>query len=259
MSTSSTGNSPLRLTASVDAFYDPDFTRDISHKMRVPEKIVINDHNLNGGHFDDPAIIAARTQASHTGPHDRLWMTVPERILVVGNESHMSGRGPLPEMKLENSMLGMNDNSTTNSSIPLQLSTPPHTLTLNEHTFPTVGDNNTDHNSYTNSRFPNSSHKKKRNVVLSGFTANEDVLEKSRKESVESPEYQSYFNSNNSVNDLSADESTVVLRRQVKALSRRVAAIELDNQHRHQREVLIYTLGVIYFVVKGFVWIHRQL
>ncbi|CAG2115964.1 unnamed protein product, partial [Medioppia subpectinata] len=114
-------------------------------------------------------------------------------------------------------------------------STRPHTLTLNEHTFPTVGDHNSDHNSYTNNR------------------------EKSRKESVESPEYQSYFNSNNSVNDLSADESIVVLRRQVKALSRRVSAKELDNQYRHQREVLIYTLGVIYFVVKGFVWIHRQL
>jgi hypothetical protein len=78
MSTSS-GNSPHRFSGSVDAFYDPDFTADISKKMRVPEKIMM-ETNSHYNHFDDPAIIAAKSQAS-----DRPnWMTVPERILVMG-------------------------------------------------------------------------------------------------------------------------------------------------------------------------------
>ncbi|CAG2184214.1 unnamed protein product, partial [Oppiella nova] len=145
-------------------------------------------------------------------------------------------------------MLGMSPDFTRNESSPIQLTTPPHTLSLGDHQFPGVGDTH-----YTTQNGPNraGSYKKKRNVALSGFASNEDslLLERSRKESLESPEYQSYFNSNASANDYS-DESTALLRRQVKALSRRVAAIELDNQHRHQREVFIYTIGVIYFLVK---------
>ncbi|CAG2183794.1 unnamed protein product, partial [Oppiella nova] len=134
MSTSS-GNSPHRFSGSVDAFYDPDFTADISKKMRVPEKIMI-ETNSHYNHFDDPAIIAAKSQGS-----DRPnWMTVPERILVMGNDSHMSGREPLPELKLENSMLGMSPDFTRNESSPIQLTTPPHTLSLGDHQFPGVGD-----------------------------------------------------------------------------------------------------------------------
>ena len=84
---SSAANSPHRFSGSVDAFYDPDFTADISKKMRVPERIVVDDKDINGQPFDDPAIIAAKKQAKGGpgGASDKpLWMTVPERILVIG-------------------------------------------------------------------------------------------------------------------------------------------------------------------------------
>jgi hypothetical protein len=60
-------------------------------------------------------------------------------------------------------------------------------------------------------------------------------------------------------NSSDINDESVLLRRQVKALSKRIAAIEIENQQRHQREVVIYTIGVIYFIIKGFVWIQRQL
>ena len=82
----------------------------------------------------------------------------------------MSGREPLPELKLENSMIGMSGDYTSNDSNSVQLSTPPHTLTLSEHTFPTVEDI---HQSSvaSNGALPKTWNitKKKRNVALSGF------------------------------------------------------------------------------------------
>ncbi|XP_054156478.1 transport and Golgi organization protein 11-like [Oppia nitens] len=270
----STGNSPHRFNAGpIDSFYDPDFTADISNKMRVPERIVIESNNT----LDDPAIIAAaKSQTYHN--NKPIWMTVPERILVVGNDSHMSGREQLPELKLENSMIGMGDGDYSSNGEPLaiHLTTPPHSLRLDEYLFPTAGDGpNVQSSATTNG--PNSrgstaasQQRLRRNVVLSGLATNDDDIEIARKESTnESPEYQSYYNSNQSMNDLSGDYTASgggggavepnQLRRQVRSLSRRVAAIELENQNRHQREVLVYTVGVIYFLIKGLFWIRRQL
>ena len=90
----------------------------------------------------------------------------------------MSGREPLPELKLENSMIGMSGDYASSDTNSVQLSTPPHTLTLNEHIFPTVEDN-TRNNLSTNGVPPKSWNiKKKRNVALSGFNnpSNEEDL-----------------------------------------------------------------------------------
>ena len=91
---SSAANSPHRFSGSVDAFYDPDFTADISKKMRVPERIVVDDKDMNGqslSQFDDPAIIAAkRGRGNGQGSDKPLWMSVPERILVMGSFDSLS-------------------------------------------------------------------------------------------------------------------------------------------------------------------------
>jgi hypothetical protein len=85
----------------------------------------------------------------------------------IGGESHASGREPLPEMKLENSILG----DTNNDLTLIQLTTPPHTITLNQHSFPTVDQIN-DFNLKDNSTNNKSLNKKKRNIALSGLTPN---------------------------------------------------------------------------------------
>lgn len=67
-------------------------------------------------------------------------------------------------------MHGMSGDNSNDISL-IQLSTPPYTLTLNEHSFPTVEDiNQLNINSYE----PNnkSFNKKQRNVVLSGLAPN---------------------------------------------------------------------------------------
>ena len=90
----------------------------------------------------------------------------------------MSGREPLPELKLENSMIGMSGDYSTSDFQSVQLSTPPHTLTLNQHTFPTVEDRNQT-NGPTNGHTRGQSNKKKRNIALSGFATasnNEDLI-----------------------------------------------------------------------------------
>ena len=77
---SSANNSPnKRYSSPIDTFYDPEFTTQISNKMRVPERIQVVE---NG--FDDPAIIAAKKQTNSSGK--QMWMHVPERILVAGKE-----------------------------------------------------------------------------------------------------------------------------------------------------------------------------
>ena len=88
----------------------------------------------------------------------------------------MSGREPLPELKLENSLIGMSGDYTTNESQSIQLTTPPHKLTLDEHTFPYVDDN---HSSVQSNGPVIKINKKKRNIALSGFantSATDDVL-----------------------------------------------------------------------------------
>jgi len=48
------------------------------------------------------------------------------------------------------------------------------------------------------------------------------------------------------------------LKRNVKLLSRKVNALERETAQRYQRDVLVYTLGIIYFVFKGFSWLNRR-
>jgi hypothetical protein len=77
---SSSANSPNhRFSGTIDSFYDPEFTADISNKMRVPNKIILNDGSLN-----DPAIIAAKKQTINSMEDKSFWMHVPERICLIG-------------------------------------------------------------------------------------------------------------------------------------------------------------------------------
>lgn len=67
--------SPTRFSGELDHFYDPNFTAEISHKMRVPKRIKVD------GDIDDDT-------NNHSHPvkpwNDKIEMHVPERILVIG-------------------------------------------------------------------------------------------------------------------------------------------------------------------------------
>jgi len=105
------------------SYYDPDFTVEISNRMRVPDKISLLPEGMN--HTDRNGY--PKTSESNE------WMRVPERILVAGGDKYAAGRPAPPEMKLESSIHGENFNNEH-----VQLMTPPRHLTLNEHSYPTV-------------------------------------------------------------------------------------------------------------------------
>lgn len=218
-------------------FYDADFTAEISNKMRVPERIQAAE---NG--FSDPAIVAAFPRRSEQQPP---WMHVPERIVVAGGDRHIEGREPLPEQRFESSIHG-----NVIQDPPIQLEAPPQVITLNQHTFPTVDESLT-------------KAKKKLNIELNGkssaddnFNENGDTFERDVQLSPPSA-YTTFMASNTSMGGTPGDEITH-LRKQIRILTRRINAIEVDNQHRHQREVVIYSLSAIYLVVKGLLWLHRN-
>lgn len=124
----SAANSPTHRINGFDgtAYYDPDFTVEISNKMRVPDKIsLMNDGDGSGSDRDS----RDRYTSNRHDPND--WMHVPDRILVAGGDKYAAGRAPLPEMKLESSMLGEDVHTD-------QMMTPPRHLTLNDHKYPSV-------------------------------------------------------------------------------------------------------------------------
>ncbi|XP_037093752.1 transport and Golgi organization protein 11-like [Pollicipes pollicipes] len=58
---------------------------------------------------------------------------------------------------------------------------------------------------------------------------------------------------------LSAGEELELLRRQLLKVNRRLMQIEVENQRRRSREVMLYTAGVAYFVMKVVLWMGRSL
>jgi len=67
---------------------------------------------------------------------------------------------------------------------------------------------------------------------------------------------QSNYTSN--VSKCDPNDEMAVLKRQLRALTRRITAIEIEQQHRQQREVVLYTIGVLYLVIKGAFWLNRH-
>ncbi|KAI1290338.1 Transport and Golgi organization protein 11 [Halotydeus destructor] len=230
---SNTGSPGHRSTGGFDgtAYFDPDFTVEISNKMRVPSKISVapddnqsrNEHNMDNARDNND------------------WMRVPERILVAGGDKYASGRPPPPEMKLESLMHGNNFHSE-----PVQLMTPPRHLTLNDHQYPTVEPENDLSSSEAERKYYKTPTK---DVNFSPVTKDFYGLE--------SPQ-DIYSNSVYGNNSLAGADDLTIIKRQVKALNRKLAALERENQQKYQRDVILYTLGIVYFVFKGFSWLNRR-
>ncbi|XP_023244838.1 transport and Golgi organization protein 11-like [Centruroides sculpturatus] len=210
-------SSPVHYFNSVGDHYDPEFTREISSKMLVPDRISVIGENS-----------AQLSERSHLlSEQQKLIMNVPERILVAGGDKHIGGREPLPELRLESNLM-------LNPFPGVQLSTPPHVITLDEHHYPSVVEK--------------SGESKTKSKRL--FTDSDVPVDQ---------EHQSPQGTNSTeITPHSPEEELALLRRQVKHLSRRVLTIEQDNQQRQQREIAIYSLGVIYFLLKGLIWLHKN-
>jgi hypothetical protein len=68
--------SPTRFSGDFDHFYDPNFTADISQKMRVPKRIKVGESD------DDQHNTESNLNAALA--NEKFDMHVPDRILVAG-------------------------------------------------------------------------------------------------------------------------------------------------------------------------------
>ena len=217
-------------------FYDPDFTVEISNRMRVPDKISVLPEEEMGSHGDQ----AERLTQGSKGKGSVDWMKVPDRIIVAGGDKHIAGRTPLPESKLESTMLGDDDLHLLSQTV--QMMTPPRTISLNQHQYPSIDDDN--RNNRGNHRSAPSSTRKSRGseeLLRSGL-----VLQDS------SPPSDPYFNTSfNNTSVIVSDDKDPV-RRQLRDLQRRVSSLERENRSRFSRELIWYTLGTVYLLMTWF-------
>lgn len=67
---------------------------------------------------------------------------------------------------------------------------------------------------------------------------------------------QSFYNTNTSMSAPGGEAA--LLKRHLNALSRRVTALESQNHSRYQRDVVLYTIGLVYVIVRGISWLNRR-
>lgn len=223
----SKAHSPTVFNGEADNFYDPNFTLDINKRMRVPKSI-----RVSGDYTEEEIADTNGSSWNQIVAGDKFEMHVPDRILVVGQEQHVGTRAPPREITLENAVLppeaGM-----------VRVQTPPRILTLDDHYFPAVDEE--EPNSYpteTKDSLSSKSH---------GQYSTETQIVREQ-----TPSYSALNVS------LPPSEEIQHLRRQVGKLNRRVMAIELEMLQRQQREKILYALTLTYLILKAFSWLTRN-
>lgn len=216
----SKASSPLRFAEAMDHYCDPNFTADISQKMRVPKQIKV------GGGGDD-------INVTRMSVPDKIDMHVPDRILVVGQEQHVGTKAPPRELILENSIMPPDPGL-------IRVQTPPRVITLDEYSFPAADDMPNMHDRSEEEFFP-SAHPKSVIPTELRLASRGDTPPVGA-----------------GGEGLTPAEEVLHLRKQMAKLNRRVMAIELDNLQRQQREKFLCALGIAYFLLKTVFWLSRS-
>ncbi|XP_067014367.1 transport and Golgi organization protein 11 [Anabrus simplex] len=217
--------SPTRISVEMDHFYDPNFTADISQKMRVPKRIKVT------GADDFDTANYNNTLANEK--LEKFDMHVPDRILVIGQDQHIGTKAPPRELVLEESVMPRDPGI-------VRVQTPPRVITLDNHFFPSA-----DEEPELNPGNP----EEKMVAVARPSQRVDPRLCMATREST--PPICS------GGEGLTTAEELAHLRRQMVKLNRRIMAVELDNLQRQQREKVLCALGVAYFVIKALLWMSR--
>ncbi|XP_034937346.1 transport and Golgi organization protein 11 isoform X2 [Chelonus insularis] len=222
--------SPAVFNGEVDNFYDQNY--EIKNKMKLPKTIRVGDE------YKDDDSGTNRATWNQAIPNEVLDMHMPDRILVVGHDQHIGLKAPPIEMTLENSVIPPEPEFT-------RVQTPPRVLTLGDHFFPTVDDDNID--DYMNTSDLNQSI-----PITNGSYMNEtQIVRRAARE--QTPVW------NNTLDvSLAPSEEIQHLRRQVGKLNRRVMAVELEMLQRQQRDKIFYAITIAYFFIKAFSWLTRN-
>uniref|UniRef100_A0A182VRS9 Mff-like domain-containing protein n=1 Tax=Anopheles minimus TaxID=112268 RepID=A0A182VRS9_9DIPT len=243
-------------------FQNAAFTYDISEQMRVPKRI-----RATGDYCDDQDLLPnGNGEINSWNYNNKIDMTVPDRIVVLGQDQHLGTKSAPREIMLENSILPKDPGF-------VRVSTPPRVITLSEHHFPSASDepeenakdNNQEDNygpaSLESIEDPNSSNAyfyrqpvshSRDPVKRSAFSKYNNELTLTRSMREETPTF------GGSVENLTPSEELTHLRRQVAKINRRLLAVELDSVQRQQREKIMYCVGMAYFLFKTFMWLSRK-
>ncbi|XP_076182655.1 transport and golgi organization 11 isoform X2 [Ptiloglossa arizonensis] len=225
----SKAHSPTIFNGEADNFYDPNFTLDISKKMRVPKSIRLSDD------FPDEEVAGINGSTwNQMDAAEKFEMHVPDRILVVGQEQHIGTKAPPREITLENATLPSDPDI-------VRVQTPPRILTLDDHYFPTADEEEL--NSY-------STENKDSGPSSKSHGSYETQIVRNARE--QTPLF--------SALDVSLPPSEEIqhLRRQVAKLNRRVMAIELDMLQCQRNDKILYALTLTYLILKAFSWLTRK-
>ncbi|XP_030829982.1 transport and Golgi organization protein 11 [Strongylocentrotus purpuratus] len=202
--------------------YSTDFSTDVNRKMQIPSRLSMepeepfmvdppsptHNFNLNSESFEGSPAHA---------------MNVPERILIAGSDQHVGARQAPRNLDLD-------DMPAFQPSNNVGLTTPPRTMTLDEISFPTVGDKSA------------MKAKAAAQVVRQSSDPNSSVLLADNTALVEG------------VQDSDWDK----LQRKMHLLSSRVSSLEEAGRKQEQRETIIMGVGIVYLLFRGLRFLFRS-
>ncbi|XP_043481520.1 transport and Golgi organization protein 11 [Leptopilina heterotoma] len=224
--------SSARFNGEADNFFDSNFTRDINNRMRVPKNI-----QVNGEFADEENNSTNGSTWSQILANDKYEMHVPDRILVVGQEQHIGTKSIPREITLENAVLKPADTGL------VRMQTPPRVLTLDNHYFPMLDDDDEDMPVNEPLEMVTATPKTNRQY-------NDNQITRHVRE-------QTPFNTTLDVT-LTPSEEVQHLRRQVGKLHRRIIAVESQIMQRQQRDKILYAISLTYFFLKALSWLTRN-
>ena len=195
-------------------------------------------------------------------------MIVPERIIVIGGDKMASTREILPEVGFESHLLGDTRNN------PIDLPSPPSILTYESYC------NYNDDLKWKDEMTPRPNRVKIDPMVTSNddFTPVKDDYTPMRDSRMMRFDISSihlmqtssqffyffififscFFLSSFDSNATPVDVVTT-LRQQIRSLNRRISAIERENRQKDQRDMIIYSVGLVYIAMKALLYIKRNI
>ncbi|XP_026872621.1 mitochondrial fission factor homolog B isoform X7 [Electrophorus electricus] len=229
--------------------YELEYTEDISQRMRIPDMLKVTPFSAEGQDSEGAAQEAVRSAL----------MQVPDRIVVTGNSEAAEFSRPRDLDLIQSSPLET-----------LSLKTPPRVLTLNERPLDFL---ELEQSAVQASEETRSQGRSRRERSVSENTAVRHNGPLSRNDSFK-PSLRGGSTSSNLQHDnrcaLSTldmtmdggvDDMAVVdastLRRQIIKLNRRLLLLEEENKERAKREMIMYSVTVVFWLINSWVWFRR--
>ncbi|XP_042194998.1 mitochondrial fission factor homolog B isoform X3 [Callorhinchus milii] len=209
--------------------YEMNYTEDISHRMRVPEKLQV----AAGQSVKDVLADFQNTTVA---------MQVPERIFIAGDGDNSRPKD-LDLVASQSSALGE----------PLALKTPPRILTLNDRPLDFLDLER------SVPQTPQNEEVRSQGRIRRERSMSENTLRQNgqlgRMELMYTPS-NCDFAMEGTADDLAVVDAAS-LRRQIIKLNRRLQLLEEENRERTRREIIMYSITVGFWLINSWLWFRR--